>query len=198
MSVSGDPKSPPALLLLTKNLEDNKIESMSIAVQPTEVATTEIVLVDPAVVRVLKCLPYNVFKMVESKLLSILQVSWANIKDADKTKILSIFTTLGADKQVSLRLRNIVNEITEDGKIDMDDLPHITELIVTLIEIFQDMKMPSKSDHLIVPVFEFLVMIIVASSLNNPDELDKWAIVIRSALRLVSMQVRKANCCNCF
>ncbi len=195
MSVSVDPKSPPALLLVAKH--EDKVESEII---PLEAATpAEIILVDPAVVKVLKSLPYQIPRHVESKLLSNLQTAWSAISDADKVKMASIFTSLGVNKQVSLRLRNIVNEITEDGKIDMEDLPHITDLIVTLLEIFEDMKLPPKSDALIVPVFEFLVMIIVASSIQDAEDLDKWVLIIKSAMRLVKLQVRaQKGCCACF
>lgn len=195
-------KPPPALMLITsENIKASAAAAAPVAEDiesmlsnPPFVQTTEIVLVDPSVLKILNCLPYKIPKHIESSILGILQASWAAMADGDKAKMLSIFKLIGGDRQVSTRLRTIVNEITKDGRIDMDDLPHITELIITLTDIFQDLKLPSKSDHLLTVVFEFLVMIIVASTLPNPDELERWSAIIRSAMKLVELQVRKVSC----
>ena len=197
------PAKVPTLMLLTPEhikaaASADDAESV-VSTPPTCITTPEIVLVDPCVLKIVQCLPYKISKQVESTILSILQNSWSVIAAADKGKLLKIFETVGGNRQVSSRLRNIVNEITKDGRIDMEDLPHITELIITLLDIFQDLKLPAKSDHLIVTVFEFLVMIIVASSLgtNAADELEKWSATIRAAMKLVQLQVRRSGCCNC-
>ncbi len=186
------PTQPPKLMLISEKPDD--VDSILSA---PFVQTTEVVLVDPMVVNLLKCVPYKVPKHIETKALATLQAAWSNIPEADKKKVTTIFEAIGVDRQVSTRLRTIVGEITKDGRIDMDDLPHIADLIITLTDIFQDVKMPPKSDHLIVPIFELLVLIIVASTLPNPDELDRWGVTIRSAMKLVQLQVKRSGKCCC-
>lgn len=191
------PSKPPTLMLFTPPTEAKKEEDIDSMLNAPFVETREIVLVDPCVVKILNALPYKIPKHIEASIMSILQASWAPLPEGDKVKLWHIFELIGGNRQISTRLRNIVNEITKDGRIDMEDLPHIVELIVTLLDIFQDLKLPQKSDHLIVPIFEFLVMIIVASTLASPDELDKWSVTIRAAMTLVQLQVRKASGCSC-
>ena len=190
-----DPQ-PPKLMLISDPAPQRQDDVDSILSAPF-VQTTEVVLVDPLVVNLIKCVPYKIPKHIENKVYATLQSAWTNVADADKSKITSIFEAIGVNKQISTRLRTIVNEITKDGKIDMDDLPHITELIIHLTDIFQDVKLPPKSDHLIVPVFELLVLIIVASTLANPDELDRWGTIIRAAMQLVKLQVKRSGCSCC-
>ncbi len=191
------PTKQPSLMLYPSKDECRKEDDIDSILSVPFVQSTEIVLVDPSVLKIVEALPYKVAKHMESRLLSTLQASWAALPEVDRAKLLSIFQMVGGNRQVSTRLRTIVNEITKDGRIDMEDLPHITELIITLLDIFQDLKLPSKSDHLIVTVFEFLVMIIVASTIASPDELDKWSATIRAAMKLVQLQVRKARCDCC-
>ncbi len=190
----------PSLILLESIKKDDS-DDVHTVVSHKEILITpvpEIVYVDNNLLKIIKCLPYEIPKNVESKTLSILNNSWNALPDEDKNQILSIFSTIGGNKQITTRLRLVVNEITKDGRIDMDDLPHITELIIILIDIFSDLKMPSKYDHLIIPSFEFIVMIVIASTLDSPDSLESWSNIIKAALKLVKLQLKSVKCKCCF
>ena len=192
---------PPPSLILLESIKKDDSDDVHTVVSHKEILITpvqEIVYVDNNLLQLVKCLPYQVPKHIESKVMSILNFSWTALSEDDRHKIMSIFTNIGANKQITTRLRLVVNEITKDGKIDMDDLPHITELIIILIDIFADLKLPSKYDHLIIPSFEFIVMIIIASTLESSESLETWSNIIKSALKLVKLQLKSVKCKCCF
>lgn len=189
-------------LYILESIKRDDSDEIQTVVSHRELVITpvpEIIYVDNTLLQVVKCLPYEIPKTIESRVLSILNVSWTALPDEDRHLISSIFSNIGSNKQITTRLRLVVNEITKDGRIDMDDLPHITDLIIILIDIFTDLKLPSKYDHLIIPSFEFIVMIIIASTLDSPESLQSWSNIIKSALKLVNLQLRtvKGKCC-CF
>ncbi len=197
------PTSPQPLpsLILLESIKKDDSDDIQTVVSHKEILITpvaEIVYVDNNLLQLVKCLPYQIPKHIESKVMSILNTSWTALSEDDRHKILSIFTNIGANKQITTRLRLVVNEITKDGRIDMDDLPHITELIIILIDIFSDLKLPSKYDHLIIPSFEFIVMIIISSTLESSEKLDMWSNIIKSALKLVKLQLKSVKCKCCF
>ena len=194
------PQPVPSLILLESIKKDDS-DDVQTVVSHKEILITpvaEIVYVDNNLLQLVKCLPYQIPKHIESKVMSILNTSWTSLSEDDRHKILSIFSNIGANKQITTRLRLVVNEITKDGRIDMDDLPHITELIIILIDIFSDLKLPSKYDHLIIPSFEFIVMIIISSTLESSEKLEMWSNIIKSALKLVKLQLKSVKCKCCF
>jgi hypothetical protein len=196
------PSSPPLMLLQSvKNTETDELETVvsqrNTCPPPTPVASEQIIYIDNTLLQILRCLPYKIPKSIESKALSILSSSWSLVPDEDKKMVTDIFQKIGENKQVTTRLRLVVNEITKDGKIDMDDLPHIADLILLLIDIFDDLKLPPKYDHLIIPVFEFTVFIIISSTLDSAETLESWSNIIKSALRLVKLQLKQARKCSC-
>ncbi len=164
----------------------------------TGLGNTEIVLVDKNVKKIVDVFGWKMKPEVESHLLRFLDQTWNSFDEKKKSIVIKLFEMLGAKQSIRDRIQVLCNEIIEDGSIDANDLPAISELVITLTDFFQDeLNLPKSVDSdILITVIELVILMLVSSINDTPAELELWKRQLGAiaALLKISIGRKKVNC----